>query len=92
MVPKFILMTAALAAVAAPTLSAGLYAAPYAGQDTRPYYLARIPYTTRCTIVRTVPDGRNLFQVGYAFPTLGSARIVKSSAVDCVTKRRPGSP
>ncbi|MGO4439960.1 hypothetical protein [Rhizobium sp. RAF56] len=86
MAPTFILLAVAISVAAGPALAA----APYVG-SAGPYYVARRPYTTRCTIVRTVPDGRNLFQVGKAHPTLESARRVEATAVDCVTKRRAGS-
>jgi hypothetical protein len=80
MITKLTVLTFSLAmAVAAPALAGG-------------FYVARVPHTTRCIIVTTPPDGKNLFQVGDAHPTADSARTSSSSSVDCTTKRSAGSP
>ena len=77
--PKFLVVTAVLLALATPALAAE-------------FFVVKDPATGKCTIATEKPDGTKLLMIGtQAYPTKEEAKAAKKATAECKKKKDASS-
>lgn len=75
---RYLVVSAALIAVATPALAAE-------------FYVVKDPATGKCAVATEKPDGTKLVMIGtQAYPTKEEAKTAKKASADCPKKKKDG--